>query len=71
MLDQFSRNIYRNSPVPFVLADPQAKLVARYAFENDYEDKLHPVQRAWLYMVEYLDQCKCPIVTIILTYAVT
>lgn len=51
MLDQFSRNIYRDSPIPFVLADPQARIVARHAFENGYEDKLHPVHRAWLYMV--------------------
>ncbi|CAO3658785.1 unnamed protein product [Umbelopsis ramanniana] len=50
MLDQFSRNIYRDSPIPFVLADPQARIVARHAFENGYEDKLHPVHRAWLYM---------------------
>ncbi|CAO3662701.1 unnamed protein product [Umbelopsis vinacea] len=50
MLDQFSRNIYRNSPIPFVLADPQARLVARYAFEHGYEEKLDPLQRAWLYM---------------------
>lgn len=50
MLDQYSRNIYRNSPIPFVLADPQARIVARYAFENGYEDKLEPLQRVWLYM---------------------
>ncbi|KAG2181655.1 hypothetical protein INT44_008470 [Umbelopsis vinacea] len=30
--------------------DPQARIVARHAFENGYEDKLHPVHRAWLYM---------------------
>lgn len=51
MLDQYSRNIYRNSPIPLVLADPQARIVARYAFENGYEDKLEPLQRVWLYMV--------------------
>jgi len=50
MLDQFSRNIYRNSPIPFVLVDPQARLVVRQAFENGYEHKLDPLQRVWLYM---------------------
>jgi uncharacterized protein (DUF924 family) len=49
VLDQFSRNLHRNSPEAFA-TDPQARAVARDAIARGLDRALHPVQRIFLYL---------------------
>jgi uncharacterized protein (DUF924 family) len=49
VLDQFSRNIFRNTPSAFA-ADGQALVLAQEAIRVHAEDELTPEQRVFLYM---------------------
>ncbi len=49
VLDQFSRNLYRNSPRAFA-ADPTALAIANDAIAAGFDRELDPRQRAFLYM---------------------
>jgi uncharacterized protein (DUF924 family) len=48
-LDQFPRNIYRNSPRAYE-ADGQALLISQYAIDRKFDRELAPKQRTFLYM---------------------
>ena len=48
VLDQFSRNIYRDSPLAFAL-DPMALALAQEAVANDVDQQLEPVHKIFLY----------------------
>ncbi|MCF1429167.1 MAG: DUF924 domain-containing protein [Shewanella sp.] len=49
VLDQFSRNIYRDSPMAFE-ADPMALILAQEAVAHHAEEELSPPQIQFLYM---------------------
>jgi uncharacterized protein (DUF924 family) len=49
VLDQFSRNIYRNRPQAFA-CDPMALALAQEAVSRGIDDALPPAQRSFLYM---------------------
>ena len=49
LLDQFSRNIYRDSLNAFS-QDRQAVLICSEGIEKGFDNKLHPVQRTFFYM---------------------
>ena len=49
VLDQFSRNIGRNSPVAF-LADPMALVLAQEAVAGGFDHQLNEQQKSFLYM---------------------
>ena len=49
ILDQFSRNIYRDKPQSFA-ADSMALTLAQTAVANEFDHGLSTVQRAFLYM---------------------
>ena len=48
LLDQFTRNLYRNTPEAY-LGDPRAFEIVYAAIENGLDRELHPVPRIWLY----------------------
>lgn len=48
LLDQFTRNVYRNTPEAYV-GDPIAFDVVRHAIDKGIDRELHPVSRIWLY----------------------
>jgi uncharacterized protein (DUF924 family) len=49
VLDQFSRNIFRDRPRAFA-ADPMALVLAQEAVAAGFDQQLEPVRRAFLYM---------------------
>ncbi len=49
VLDQFSRNIYRDSPAAFA-QDPQALTLAQVLVASGQDQALDPVQRSFAYM---------------------
>lgn len=49
LLDQFSRNIFRDTPRAFA-QDDQALKICRHAMETEIDQKLNPAQRVFLYM---------------------
>ncbi len=49
LIDQFSRNIHRHSPLAWS-ADPHALAVCKLALERDYGDVMDNFQRTFLYM---------------------
>lgn len=49
ILDQFSRNLFRNSPQAF-RADPQALAIAKQAIQQKFDQSLHPIQRWFIYL---------------------
>jgi len=49
VLDQFSRNIYRNSPLAFS-QDPMALVLAQEAIAVGADQALSPIERSFLYM---------------------
>ena len=49
LLDQFPRNMFRNTPQAFA-TDKQAVELAKYAVDNGYERDLSPEERSFLYM---------------------
>lgn len=49
ILDQFSRNLFRNNPKAFS-QDPAALSAARHALEQGYELKVDPELRSFIYM---------------------
>jgi len=48
LLDQFTRNLYRNTPNAY-RGDPRAFETVCAAIENGRDRELHPVSRIWLY----------------------
>lgn len=49
LLDQFSRNLHRDSPEAYI-ADLQARRVARAAVARGFDRALHPVERIFIYL---------------------
>lgn len=49
LLDQFPRNVFRDSPAAFA-CDPKARTVARHALEEGFDHALAPVHRLFLYL---------------------
>ena len=49
LLDQFRRNIFRNTPEAFRL-DPSALAIARTAIDQHYDQALLPIQRVFMYL---------------------
>ena len=49
VLDQFSRNLFRNTPKAFS-ADAQALAIAQNAIHQGFESQLLPIQRWFLYL---------------------
>ncbi|WP_367606837.1 DUF924 family protein [Legionella sp. W05-934-2] len=49
LLDQFSRNIFRDTPQSFSF-DGMALLLAQFAIHNKFDEALDPKQRSFLYM---------------------
>lgn len=49
ILDQFSRNIYRDQPTSFA-SDPLALALAQFAISKGFDEQLSKVQRSFLYM---------------------
>lgn len=49
VLDQFSRNIFRDKPKSFAF-DGMALLLAQFAIQNAFDKELDPIKRAFLYM---------------------
>ena len=49
LLDQFSRNLYRDSLRAFA-ADAKARALAREAVARGFDRRLHPVERAFIYL---------------------
>jgi uncharacterized protein (DUF924 family) len=49
LLDQFPRNMYRNTPRMYAY-DPKARAVARAILERGYDGALHPVARWFVYL---------------------
>ncbi len=49
ILDQFSRNIYRNKPESFAF-DGMALVLAQEAIRRDLDKELDPIKQAFLYM---------------------
>ncbi|MGF1588802.1 MAG: DUF924 family protein [Pleurocapsa sp.] len=63
VLDQFSRNIFRNTPQAFAM-DSQAVELTNYAVDNNYQQALSREQQVFLYMPlmhseNKSDQAKC------------
>ncbi|RIA86328.1 hypothetical protein C1645_829430 [Glomus cerebriforme] len=50
LLDQIPRNIFRGTARPFVDFDPIALDVAKYCIDRKWDEKLNPVQRAFIYL---------------------
>ena len=55
-LDQFPRNLHRNSPRAFA-ADPRARAIARAALAHGIEADLTKVERAFLYLPFEHSEC--------------
>lgn len=49
LLDQFTRNIYRNTPKSFA-GDPQAVACCLEGLEHSYDEQLAPVYRLFFYL---------------------
>ncbi|MCU0523756.1 MAG: DUF924 domain-containing protein [Elainella sp. Prado103] len=49
LLDQFSRNMFRDTPQAFA-TDPQARQVAQFAVEQGYDQQLLPIERIFVYL---------------------
>jgi len=49
LLDQFSRNLFRNSPEAYA-ADAQARAIARDAVARGVDQMLGPIERVFLYL---------------------
>lgn len=49
VLDQFSRNIYRDTPLAFS-HDPQALALAQFAIDKEFDKQLSESERSFLYM---------------------
>lgn len=49
LLDQFSRNMFRGEPRAFA-TDPQARIIARQAIAQKFDQQLEPVQRFFFYL---------------------
>lgn len=49
ILDQFSRNIYRDKPASFA-CDPMALALTQFAIANSLDSQLSDIQRVFLYM---------------------
>jgi uncharacterized protein (DUF924 family) len=49
LLDQFSRNLHRDSPQAFA-ADAQARALARDAVARGFDRRLQPMERAFIYL---------------------
>ena len=49
VLDQFPRNMFRNTPQAFA-TDDRAVELTKYALNNNYQQKRSPEERAFLYM---------------------
>lgn len=49
ILDQFSRNVFRDTPNSFAF-DGMALLLSQFAIQNQFDRELNPNQRAFLYM---------------------
>lgn len=49
LLDQFSRNMFRDTPQAFA-TDPLAQQLAELALEQGYDRQLSPLQRIFLYL---------------------
>lgn len=49
VLDQFPRNMFRNTPQAFA-SDEQARQVAKRAIARGFDQSLHPVQRIFIYL---------------------
>lgn len=49
LLDQFTRNIYRNSSLAFE-SDPTARVISQFAIGNHFNVALKPIQRVFLYL---------------------
>ena len=67
LLDQFSRNCFRNSPEPFVKYDPKARELVHYALEKGYhkDESLHPIQRAFFFLpLEHHEDAKSQQLTV-------
>ena len=63
VLDQFPRNMFRNTPQAFA-TDKQAVELTKYAVSNNYQQNLSPEEQAFLYMPlmhseSKKDQAKC------------
>jgi uncharacterized protein (DUF924 family) len=50
LLDQFSRNMHRGSPLAFA-GDERARRIVRAALADGIEARVTPIQRAFLYLV--------------------
>lgn len=48
LLDQFTRNLYRNTPDAY-LGDAAAFEIVNHAIDSAVDQELHPVARIWLY----------------------
>lgn len=49
VLDQFSRNLHRNSPLAFA-QDPLALILAQECIQQGLDQTLNPMQRAFIYL---------------------
>lgn len=49
LIDQFSRNLYRQSPLAWS-ADVHALAIARLALEKGYDEELDKIERAFMYL---------------------
>jgi uncharacterized protein (DUF924 family) len=49
VLDQFSRNMFRDTPQAFA-SDSKALSLAQHAVEQGFDQELHPLQRIFLYL---------------------
>lgn len=49
VLDQFSRNIHRDTPAAFA-SDPMALVLSQVAIEKKFDLALPPIQRSFMYM---------------------
>jgi len=49
ILDQFSRNIYRDTPQAFI-SDPQALTLSQEAIKQGFDNSLSAVEKSFLYM---------------------
>ena len=61
LLDQIPRNIFRGSARPFVEFDPLAIDTARYCINRKWDERLGPIQRAFIYLV-FILQYFCSII---------
>lgn len=49
LLDQFPRNVFRDSPAAFA-CDQKARTVTRHALEQGFDSEMKPVHRLFLYL---------------------